>query len=71
MFRSGGSYGDAEELLTEGYKMFAEEGWGLLAANTLLSLAQCQYQLRNWEKYPFSSENCHKLSSQSWPGATL
>ena len=52
-FRSGGSYGDAEELLTEGYKMFAEEGWGLLAANTLLSLAQCQFQLRNWEKYPF------------------
>ena len=33
--------------------MFAEEGWGLLAANTLLSLAQCQFQLRNMEKYPF------------------
>ena len=44
MFRSGESYGDAEELITEGYKMFAEEGWGLLAANTLLSLAQCQFQ---------------------------
>lgn len=59
---SGGSYGDGEELLTEGYKMFAEEGWGLLAANTLLSLAQCQYQLRNWEKY---AQSCAVLACQS------
>lgn len=52
-FRSGGSYSDGEELLTEGYKMFAGEGWSLLAANTLVSLAKCQFQLRKWEKYPF------------------
>ncbi|XP_028409754.1 trafficking protein particle complex subunit 10-like [Dendronephthya gigantea] len=61
-YMSGGSFGDAEELLTEGYKMFAEEGWGLLAANTLLCLAQCQYQLRNMEKY---AQSCAVLACQS------
>ncbi|XP_046849387.1 trafficking protein particle complex subunit 10-like [Xenia sp. Carnegie-2017] len=61
-YMSGGSYGDAELLLTDGYKMFAEEGWGLLAANTLLSLAQCQYELRKWEKY---AQSCAVLACQS------
>lgn len=61
-YMSGGSYGDAEELLTEGYKMFAGEGWGLLAANTLICVAKCQYQLRNWEKY---AQSCAVLACQA------